>query len=121
MSSRLPSIEEIKKMDVKSLILRLNDANLGLNKDALNFIKEQQIPSDIFLNLTLSCLKTYELKLGPAMCILQTIDTLKKEDLKNKIGLHIGYNGDNVSARIPSSEEIKILDVEIKYGHSLLP
>ncbi|CAB5326935.1 unnamed protein product [Rhizophagus irregularis] len=112
MSSQLPSTEEVKKMDVESLVLRLNDANLGLKKDALNFIKEQQIPGDIFLNLTLSCLKTYGLKLGPAMRILQTIDTLKKEDFKNKMGMHVAYNGDNMSARIPASKEIKTLDVD---------
>ncbi|GET04103.1 kinase-like domain-containing protein [Rhizophagus clarus] len=112
MSSQLPSIEEIKKLDVESLILRLNDANLGLSKDTLKFIKQQQIPGDIFLNLTLSCLKTYELKLGPAMRILQIINTLKKDDFKNKMGLHVDYNGDNISARTPSSEEIKILDAD---------
>ncbi|PKC56057.1 hypothetical protein RhiirA1_402419 [Rhizophagus irregularis] len=95
------SAEGIKSLrDMDSLVQCLKEA--GLNKRALDFLQEQHISGEDFLELTYNELDSRGLELGPMKSILRTIDKINKTEQ---------VNNDIDESLIQSFEEFSVKEI----------
>ncbi|PKY39775.1 hypothetical protein RhiirA4_415309 [Rhizophagus irregularis] len=73
------SVELVKSLpDASSLVKCLSATKSGLNERALEFLQQQQISGEDFLELTQSDLDSRWLEIGPVKSILRKIDIIQK-------------------------------------------
>uniref|UniRef100_U9TGL5 SAM domain-containing protein n=1 Tax=Rhizophagus irregularis (strain DAOM 181602 / DAOM 197198 / MUCL 43194) TaxID=747089 RepID=U9TGL5_RHIID len=101
------SAEGIKSLhDTDSLVQCLKEA--GLNKRALDFLQEQHISGEDFLELTYNELDSRGLELGPMKSILRTIDKINKTEQ---------VNNDIDESLIQSFEEFSVKEIAAVVMH----
>ncbi|GET02394.1 hypothetical protein GLOIN_2v1471114 [Rhizophagus clarus] len=75
--------------NTEQLVSFLHVQNIGLDSDDLDLLKDEKINGRSFLLLTQDLLLTMGFKMGPIICILELISSLKKES--NSSGGRLDY------------------------------